>query len=445
MKQGNMKSRVDRGWEQLRPVLDTELPEKKKKKRIAWLWFLPFGFLSLAAAIYLSDSTESSSLEKLESQEQNVQLVNATEKINQETEVDINELRVTSKNKLTELKETLVETNTAKSEQNTNDSKSSMIRKNINSNSLIVLHNEQTEKLNTRLLENRLTTKVNQRADKTIVNLNQQTIKLITTSISNKSEQLSALSDLKSIPAKKLVATLDLPDIKENINLLSMSPEPSVLETKRNQLGIHVGLGGFFAHSLQSPGTAIDLGLKKTINKWSYGLTIGAGYHYNDFPTNSSLASIMRNGDFLNPVGNNTPTTQEDLLGNSVGFYGNYYPKNDHKKFVNMSFDLGYQINSKIGLTYQLGAEKYWSDYNISQWPSQFDANSVWTENSKEQQTSSTTINTFVPYNQFSVDCVLSNKFTLRLGYRFGLKEFINYSSRSYRTNKLSLQLAYQI
>jgi len=59
MKQGNSSARVDRGWSKMRPILDSELPQKKRRKGILWLWLFPLA-LGIALVTYTILRTNSS-------------------------------------------------------------------------------------------------------------------------------------------------------------------------------------------------------------------------------------------------------------------------------------------------------------------------------------------------------------------------------------------------
>lgn len=454
MKQGNSSTRVDRGWDKMRPILDNELPHKKRRKGFLWLWLFPLALaISIAAYILLRKENNA----PVVSNNYKIQQVNLSQQ--KEETISLTETQNNKAlNKPASMNKTKASSYTSADRQSINNSEST------SSNSIKV----GTTKTIKKEADHKNTKKtfpiINSNNEKQIVkpsivlSTKQADIKNMKPAVSdnNSRAQLTIptksnlplvlpLHSISAIP-KLLAYDSKLPELPIAINL---SPTSIKTQNKESKWKLGLAATGIYATRLESYGTEINTSFSRRLKKYKIGIQLGGGYYFNNVDLQTKFISaatepetVISNED--NTLG--TAGTFSEMELNEVAVTTVHFSKKEHRPYLHFGTFIAYKFLPSLSIKYQLGVEKYFQSSYFSDTGRLASPTSASADNSLEDSIRNAgflSSKNLIAYNQINLDWTINDKLNLGIGYRHGISELFSSTDKKYHPNKLFMSIGY--
>ena len=461
MKQDNRNTtRVDRGWTRMSTVLDSEMPEKKKRRRSLWLFF--FGGLIAAFSIWMytsqipinevispnedvlvqkadkSSTFEMRDLNKMGKETRTQEVSKSDSDSNQETDIkskrSITETVATKRVQAT--KPVIKKTRTAQPNIVSEEIKTRPIKEDAMKKVLVAdlrpnINNTSPDKfLYTQLLPTK---------DGLVV----------------KKESLS-----KSIFELAKIEGIAL-DRLETKRMLGSEAPPPIFKTdvinESEALKFYpfasLGVGGNYLPSIQGIGVSpsIDLGL--TNSKFAFGLSIVYNHHWTSYFTDRNYyldqnQRLISEDEFIISAAQNAPNTFSSdpvsLGTNKVGFLSTGI-------FASYLINSSFKLRVGLGMDYRYRLELLGNDQDALQedipsggtagGDTQTNGTMEDNEGAPEEFGSGVTTNSSSPYSEFVLTYQVKDKLGISAGYTHAFRPFYQLENLSFNASRVRLGL----
>jgi len=470
MKQDSQNSaRIDKGWVNMRDILDQKMPEKRKKRFILW-WVLP-AILLLSGVIYYLGFYQISGVDPIAASSNNAGLKSeilnegsSANSMKQEESIKINSNN-TDKNH--SQKELIKEINPITELKNADNTQSNLktpasTLKEVESNKPELKKSQKDSNLNKtqiRKIASGLSTPIvnqQQNHETFLKKENTKPLSIASNSIKkDRSFQTPTDNERKRmlIDQAETIFTQALFKLYSNNDSTrkfeewsdieySEMAEIKVRKTKTNPIIWGVELALEDISPLESWGYSGGIFGQKLLGDFGVGMSLGWGRIF-ERPRSSDLLAadpslldgnneiLMEGEDTSDPVG-------ELSQNNDTNKSADYYIKLlQSSQYYYAGLDASWNVSQFLRFNSGLGFEKY---INLKSDTGE----SIFNNRDQFAAADVVTFNTFIPFAELGLQFNISNHVSLNANYRKALKDFIVDEKNPVNTTKVQLGLAYQ-